>query len=106
MFVFIVILALSGLIIEIGEAIAGAIYENESQVPAAALFFMGVVTAAHVLSGICFALLSVFHVKKNWGAMKNHIKAKNGKVGKEVLFACALTAAVLILAFLAKLLIG
>jgi hypothetical protein len=98
---FIAILVLSGIVIEVGEAI----YEGESQIPAAALSCMHIVTAAHVISGICFAILSIFHIKKNWSVMKNHLKMKNARISKEVLFACALSAAVLFLAVLAGLLI-
>jgi hypothetical protein len=97
MLIFITILVLSGLIMEIGEGKAAAVYEDESKAPAALLFFMSFVTAAYVLSGILFATLSLFHIGKNWNTLKNHPKSKSGK---EILFAFILLGAILSLALL------
>ncbi|MDR0762482.1 MAG: hypothetical protein LBF13_05495, partial [Campylobacteraceae bacterium] len=62
MFVFIVILFLSGLVIEVGEEILGVVYEDETKIPPLFLFIMSFVTAVHVLSGIFFTILSIFHI--------------------------------------------
>jgi hypothetical protein len=98
MFIFIIILVLSGLIMEVGEDILEAIYEDETIVPPPFLFIISFTTAVHVLSGIFFAVLSVFHVCKNWNALKSHIKG--GKTSKERTAALICTAVVLVLAFL------
>jgi hypothetical protein len=58
---------------------------------------MSFATATHVLSGIFFALLSIFHISKNWNALKNHIKSKSGKISKESILAFTCIAVVLIL---------
>jgi hypothetical protein len=90
---------------EVGEAIAEAAYEDASNVPSGLLFSMSFATGVHVLSGICFAVLSVFHIMKNWSALKNHLKTKSGKFSKELLFACLLILTVLLFTLLAELLI-
>jgi hypothetical protein len=100
MLYFIIILFLSGLIIEVGEEILGAVYEDEAKVPTRILFIMGFLTAAHVLSGIFFAILSLFHIIKNRSALKNYIWSKNGKISKESVLALILATVVLSLALL------
>jgi succinate dehydrogenase/fumarate reductase cytochrome b subunit len=92
MFIFIIILVLSGLIMEVGEDILEAIYEDETKVPPPFLFIISFATATHVLSGIFFAVLSVFHICKNWNALKNKSKERTA--------ALICTAAILVLAFL------
>jgi cytochrome bd-type quinol oxidase subunit 2 len=100
MLIFIVILFLSGFIIEVGEEIAEMIYEDESEAPASLLFFMSFLTATHVLSGIFFVLLSVFHIIKNWSALKNHLKIKNAKISKAFILALAWIPLTALLAYL------
>ncbi|MDR0746426.1 MAG: hypothetical protein LBE89_00855 [Helicobacteraceae bacterium] len=68
----------TGLIIEIGEAVGEAVFENAAEVPLYLLFMMSFVTAAHVISGVCFASLSMFHIVKNKNALKKHLKTKSG----------------------------
>jgi hypothetical protein len=77
MLIFIAVLVLTGFIIEVAEAIVYA--DGFAQIPAYLLFIMSFLTAAHVISGVCFAALSTFHIIKNWNALKNHLKTKNGK---------------------------
>ncbi|MDR2341895.1 MAG: hypothetical protein LBD84_02490 [Campylobacteraceae bacterium] len=101
MLIFITILFLSGLVIEIGEEVLGTVYEDETKVPPLFLFIVSFVTATHVLSGIFFAVLSIFHISKNWSALKNHLKTKSGKINKECASALILVVIVLISAFFA-----
>ncbi|MDR2638594.1 MAG: hypothetical protein LBC09_02005 [Helicobacteraceae bacterium] len=78
LFIFIVTLFATGLIIEVGETIGEAAFENEADIPSYLLFIMSFITATHVISGVCFAVLSIFHIRRNWNALKNCLKTKSG----------------------------
>jgi hypothetical protein len=95
MFVFIIILFTTGLIIEVAEAI---VYE-EAIIPPYILFIMSFLTAMHVISGIFFVLLSIFHIVKNWNVLKNHLK-KNVKINKEGILVMVLVLTAAILAYI------
>jgi hypothetical protein len=99
MFIFVVILFTTGLIIEVAEELVG---EDEA-IPSYLYLIMSFLTAAHVFSGIFFTALSVFHIIKNWSALKKYLKAKNDKINKERSLALAWIAIIAVLGFIVAL---
>jgi hypothetical protein len=71
LFFTLALLVLTGILIQIFES-----FENE--------FPMHFCTAVHVLTGLVFTVLSVFHTITNWRSLKAHIKKAGGAaVGRE-----------------------
>jgi hypothetical protein len=94
MFIFIIILFTTGFIIEITEIVV----DENIAIPAYVRFIMSFLTAMHVISGIFFVLLAAFHIAKNRGTLRNHLKFKNSKIGKESALTIALVLTAVILA--------
>jgi hypothetical protein len=90
MFVFIIILIITGIVMEIMDGISGN-YESIEIIPSNLIFIMHFITAVHVLFGFSFGIFAVIHIVINWKTLKNYFSKKTTHISKEVLFAFCLT---------------
>ncbi|MDR3297224.1 MAG: DUF4405 domain-containing protein [Prevotellaceae bacterium] len=85
LFLLIATLFVTGVTMEVVEAVADPETATESMI-----FMAHFVTAIHVICGFMFVLLAVLHVIKNWKTLLNHIKIKTVKINREALLAMIL----------------
>lgn len=78
LFLTLIVLVITAIVIQIFEAL-----ENE--------LFIHLFTVVHIFSGLVFAVLSIFHAKMNWQAMRVYIKAKQSVFSREAVCAFLLT---------------
>jgi hypothetical protein len=94
LFLMITALFLTGLTIQLIEEVA----EAENAAPSV-IFIVHFCTAIHILCGFTFAILSVFHIVKNWRALVNHLKNKSVTINKETIFAVLLLIALVAVSY-------
>jgi hypothetical protein len=93
-FLMITVLFLTGLTLQIIEDIA----ESENATPSL-IFILHFSTAIHILCGFTCAILSVFHIVKNWRALVNHFKNKSIKINNATIFAVLLLITLVVLSY-------
>jgi hypothetical protein len=94
LFLMITVLFLTGLTIQLIEEIA----ESENASPSV-IFILHFSTAIHILCGFTFAILSVFHILKNWRALVNHLKNKSIKINTATIFAVLLLITLVVVSY-------
>jgi hypothetical protein len=105
MFIFIIILIISGFGIQIVESI-GESYGSRAAIPPTLPIIMHFTMILHVLVGAAFSIFSIVHIIKNWKALKKYFINKNSKINKEILFAVLLTIIILTVVFLISFMMG
>jgi hypothetical protein len=94
LFLMITVLFVTGLTLQIIEDMV----EAENVAPSL-IFILHFFTATHILCGFTFAILSVFHIVKNWRALVHHLKNKSVKINNATIFAVLLLVALLVLSY-------
>ncbi|MDR3057614.1 MAG: DUF4405 domain-containing protein [Prevotella sp.] len=87
LFLTFVVVVVTAIVIQIFEAI-----EED--------FFIHLFTVIHIFSGLAFTILSVFHAKLNWNAMKSYAKEKGAAISREAVYAFLLTMAAILICVL------
>jgi hypothetical protein len=86
-FLTFIVLLITAIGIQIFEAL-----ENE--------LFIHLFTMFHILFGLAFSVLSVFHAKMNWQSMRVYVKAKQSVFSREAVCAFLLTVATILVGVL------
>jgi hypothetical protein len=88
-FVFVIILVITGIMIEAVEGISEN-YETVESIPFHLAVILRFSTVVHILVGFSFGILAIVHIVLNWKALKNYFGKRTLQINKEAIFAFVL----------------